>query len=154
MLSDSDPYVGVALQSRLSKPPKNVKYDVKKYQQMFAANGLRWGDRQPPKEMKESPWWQTLTAEQQDSCIFSLAVDSNQWLMRDVLWSIGKVRRSKKEPSGHVSFTVMPKQIVMISPSEGTPRLQLGQRPAAPRIPIAPEPWQICERCHKVCGMT
>jgi len=127
VLSDSDPYVGAALQSRLSKPPKNVKYDVKKYQQMFAANGLRWGDRQPPKEMKESPWWQTLTAEQQDSLTHSLAEDKENILLRDVLWSIGKVRRSKKEPSGHVSFTVMPKQIVMTFPSEGTPRLQLGR---------------------------
>ena len=94
---------------------------------MFAANGLRWGDRQPPKEMKESPWWQTLTAEQQDSLTHSLAEDKENILLRDVLWSIGKVRRSKKEPSGHVSFTVMPKQIVMIFPSEGTPRLQLGR---------------------------
>ena len=127
LLSDSDPYVGNALQRRLSKPPRNVKYDVTKYQKMFAENGLRWGDRQPPKEVKQSPWWQTLTAEQQDSLIYSLAEDKENKLYRDVLWSIGKVRVSKKEPSGHVSFTVMPKQIVMMFPSAGTPRLQLGR---------------------------
>ena len=77
--------------------------------------------------MKESPWWPTLTAEQQDSLIFSLALDKENKLYRDVLWSIGKVRVSQIAPSGHVSFTVMPKQIVMIFPSEGTPRLQLGR---------------------------
>ena len=127
LLPDSDPCVEAELQRRLSKPPSISKYDVKKYQQMFAENGLRWGGSQPPKEVKESPWWPTLTAEQQDSCIFSLALDNEDWMMRDVLWSIGKVRLSQKAPFGHVSFTVIPKQIVMLFRKEGIPRLQLGR---------------------------
>ena len=127
LLPDSDPCVEAELQSRLSRPIKKQKYDVKKYQQMFVTEGLCWGETQPPTEVKDSPWWQTLTAEQQDSCIFSLARDSEQCLMRDCLWSIGKVRLSKEEPSGHVSFTVIPKQLVMLFPRDGTPRLQLGR---------------------------
>ena len=94
---------------------------------MFASHGVSWGETQPPAEVKDSPWWPTLTAEQQDSCRFSLAMDPRPCLMRDVLWSIGRVRLSKKEPSGHVSFTVIPKQVVMLFPDDRIPRLQLGR---------------------------
>ena len=40
LLPDSDPCVEVELQSRLSRPIKKHKYDVKKYQQMFVSEGL------------------------------------------------------------------------------------------------------------------
>ena len=127
LLPDSDPCVEAELQRRLSKPVRKSKYDVKKYQQMFGSHGLRWGETRPPKEVGDSPWWPTLSAEQQDSCIFSLATDSSECLMRDLLWSIGKVRTSSCSPSGHVSFTVIPKQVVMVFPDDGNPRLQLGR---------------------------
>ena len=127
LLPDSDPCAEAELQSRLSKPVKIFKYAVQKYQQMFESHGLRWGETQPPKEVGDSPWWPTLSAEQRDSCMFSLAVDDKHYLMRDLFWSIGKVRTSSFGPSGHVSFTVLPKQLVMIFPSDGSPRLQLGR---------------------------
>lgn len=127
LLPDSDPCVESELQRRLSKPASRCTYDVNKYQAMFAAWGLRWGETQPPKELGDSPWWDTLTAGQKDSCLFSLATDDKSHLMRDVLWSCGKVRVSREGPTGHISFTVIPKQVVLLFPPGATPRLQLGR---------------------------
>ena len=127
MLPDTDAAVEAELQRRLAQPTRNHTYAVDKYQAAYAQKGLRWGDG-PPRELGASLWWPTLTAEQRDSLIFSLAMDDKPVLMRDVLWSIGKVRQSTICPDGrHVSFTVIPKQVVMLFPSNGTPRLQLGR---------------------------
>ena len=80
--------------------------------------GIAWRDcTHPPELLRNSPWYQTLTAQQKHSLGFCLRKAQGNHLLRNVGDSFGRCRVSvekKTEDDVHIASTVLPKDQCMI----------------------------------------
>ena len=106
----------------------NLCYSVDKAIATSIASGVSWSAIQMPEFLKSSPWMPTLTPQQRHVAAFSLATEAAPVLLRDVSSPSGKARLSTLCGAGlHVSFTVTPKQVVLVFKEDDPPRLMLGE---------------------------
>jgi len=106
----------------------NSTYSVDKAITSSLASGVSWSTIQPPECLRASPWFQTLSPQQRHVAAYSLATDAAPVLLRDISYSSGKARCSTFCDAGrHLSFTVTPKQVVLVFKKGEPPRLLLGE---------------------------
>ena len=93
-----------------------------------AANGVSWSAIESPEIMKLNPWFLTLSPLQYKVCAYSLRTDPTPALFRDISQSLQRTRSSIKTIyDRHLSFTVTPKQVVVVFKDDEAPRLLLGE---------------------------
>ena len=94
----------------------------------FQGAGLSWGSVEAQIETRETPWYDTLTAEQMKVLAYSEAHD-DEAMFRDICLSSFRVRFSTTSSEGnHMAFCQMPAQLVWVRPGGGKmPRLQIGR---------------------------
>ena len=106
----------------------NSCYSVDKAITTSIASGVSWSAIQSPEFLKSSPWFPTLTPQQRHVAAFSLATDTASVLLRDISYSSGKARLSTTCSEGrNVSFTVTPKQVVLVFKEADPPRVLLAE---------------------------
>ena len=123
----SDARVAAELERRQKAGPKRDVYDMGKAVKHAATKGVSWSKLRVSDQLKRSPWFATLTAEQRDVLVYSQSEDPRQHLMRDCSQSVKRVRHSTLSEKGlHISPTMMPGQIMVLS-EQVEPRLMLGE---------------------------
>ena len=130
VLTDGDQAVANELERRLSIGRQVTQHNVASVVALCSSRGLDWGSLQAPPEVRASPWYDTLSSEQRDSLLFSLATraQSDRTVFRDIGWSPAKVRHSTaNDAQKQVATTQLPKQVNWIIDGRNVPRLQLGR---------------------------
>ena len=114
------------LETQLRKKKSKQCYAVQNAIATANANGVAWSSIQAPPELKASPWFPVLSAQQQKNAAYSLMTDSGKALFRDVQTGMARVRVSSVSVTGkHLSMTILPKQAVLVFRSSSLPRLLL-----------------------------
>ena len=95
-----------------------------------AAKGTSWSAAtgRVPAVLKDSPWFWTLSSQQQKLAALSVSEDPSPLLIRDIGQSSTRIRTSTITEDGrHRSMTVTPAQLGLLSCPGETPRLMLGE---------------------------
>ena len=126
LLGPNDERIEAELLRRQQAGAKLFTYNQERAMRTAEQMGVPWGSFAPPEELKESPWFATLTHEQRDALCFSLRVQPRPCLFRDVNYALGKVRTTTEEEGWHRSFTIVPKQVCMVFRHDAEPRIMHG----------------------------
>ena len=109
-------------------------YNIAKAMDAAMQRGVQWGSFGPPPGAKADAWFNTLTKQQQDAVSFSLRVNPDDLLFRDVSQSLGLTRlstRSAAQDSAngyrHCAAAVLPNQMMMVFTAGHPFRLLLGR---------------------------
>ena len=127
LLPDSHPAIGAELRRR-QRTSKRTVYAVGAAMKVAADKGITWAALQAPDNLKASPWFLTLSAQQRDVAAYSVATSPGDHLMRDVSQSLHRVRISCKSTCDrHMAPTLLPHQVMLVFPTdERLPRLLVG----------------------------
>ena len=119
--------IAAELERRQKAGPKRDVYDMGNAVKYAATKGVSWSKLQASDQLKRSPWFATLTAQQRDVLVYSQSEDPRHHLMRDCSQSVKRVRHSTVSEKGlHISPTVMPGQDILLF-EHPEPRLMLGE---------------------------
>ena len=102
-------------------------YNIGKAMDAAKLRGVQWGSFGPPPAAKADAWFNTLTKQQQDAVAFSLRVNPEELLFRDVSQSLGQTRLSTRSAAGHCAAAVLPSQMMMVFAPGHPFRLLLGR---------------------------
>ena len=128
ILPDDHGSVAAELQRRQASGPKRNVYAMEVAMRKAAEHGINWAKMETPTHLKTSPWFSTLSAQQSDAAVFSLAAEPQPLLMRDVSQTPTRVRVSSRCSGLHLAPTMLPNQVVLVFHPDGRkPRLLLGE---------------------------
>ena len=109
-------------------------YNIKRAMETADQRGVQWGSFGPPAAMKADVWFNTFTKQQQDAAGFSLKVNPDNLLLRDVGQSLGHTRISTRSAvseseseARHCAAAVLPSQMMMVFAPDQPFRLLLGR---------------------------
>ena len=102
-------------------------YNIGKAMETAQQRGVQWGSFALPPAVKVDAWYRTLTRQQQDAVAFSLRVNPEDLLFRDVSQSLGQTRLSTRSAEGHCAAAVLPNQMMMVFAPGHPFRLLLGR---------------------------
>jgi site-specific DNA-cytosine methylase len=105
---------------------KQSTYNVKTAMSTASGLGVPWGTFSAPAVLKESPWFSTITPEQQDALAFSFVQSPAPLLLRDARNSLGRVRVSVMEEGKHRAQAMLPSQCLFVFDGVQHPRCLLG----------------------------
>jgi site-specific DNA-cytosine methylase len=129
ILPEKDEHVLSELVRRQAHTRKSKRSPYNMKTAMSTASGLSvpWGTFPPPKELKESAWFATLTPEQQDALSFSFHQTPGKLLLRDCRNTLGRVRVSTFDSGKHRAQTMVPSQCLIVFDGVQPPRCLLGR---------------------------
>ena len=114
-----------------AKASGQTGYNVGKAMEVAKQHGVQWGSFPPSVTLAADAWFQTLTRQQQDVVTYSLKVNPDKLLFRDVGQSFGQARVSTLAVSAdgteHCAAAVLPNQMMMVFADGHPHRLLLGR---------------------------
>ena len=128
ILCQTDPTVESELNKRLALGRRGAEYNVAASISLFQGSGLRWGDVEVPRRVRDTPWFQTLSPLMRNVLTYSCAEHPQPALNRDISQSIVRLRYSRALEDGrHLGYCQMPHQVTWLEPDDQPPRLMLGR---------------------------
>ena len=152
LAGQTDAAVESELNRRLALGRRGAEYNVSASISIFQGSGLRWGDVEVPRRVRNSPWFQTLSPLMRNVLTYSCAEHPQPALNGDIGQSIGRVRYSRTLEDGrHLAYCQMPQQVTWLEPDDQPPRLMLGTESLlCSGYPIARVPHTVAQTSETV----